>query len=138
MPDVNAPLFRSDNHWRINSSGMACCPELSPLTTVADGISVSPVTLSLERAFLMYTNELFDHFAVSSWINQRPCYEGAASAPIARSRQQEPLDEAGVDVIAVRYEGLIHDYGLLNYLSRVPAVRAALHQAAEMLKKHLE
>jgi acetyl esterase len=48
------------------------------------------------------------------------------------------LDEAGVDVIAVRYEGLIHDYGLLNYLSQVPAVRAALHQAAEMLKRHLE
>ena len=48
------------------------------------------------------------------------------------------LDEAGVDVTAVRYEGLIHDYGLLNFLSQVPAVRAALHQAAEMLKKHLK
>ena len=48
------------------------------------------------------------------------------------------LDEAGVDVTAVRYEGLIHDYGLLNGLSEVPAVRDALHQAAEMLKKHLK
>lgn len=48
------------------------------------------------------------------------------------------LDEAGVDVTAVRYEGLIHDYGLLNALSDVPAVRDALHQAAEMLKKHLK
>lgn len=48
------------------------------------------------------------------------------------------LDEAGVDVTAVRYEGLIHDYGLLNFLSQVPAVRDALHQAAEMLKKHLK
>jgi acetyl esterase len=47
------------------------------------------------------------------------------------------LDEAGVDVTAVRYEGLIHDYGLLNALSAVPAVRDALHQAAETLKKHL-
>jgi acetyl esterase len=47
------------------------------------------------------------------------------------------LDEAGVDVIAVRYEGLIHDYGLLNAISQVPAVRAALHQAAEELRKHL-
>lgn len=47
------------------------------------------------------------------------------------------LDEAGVDVTAVRYEGLIHDYGLLNALSGVPAVRDALHQAAETLKKHL-
>jgi len=48
------------------------------------------------------------------------------------------LDAAGVDVTAVRYEGLIHDYGLLNALSQVPAVRDALHQAAETLKKHLK
>ena len=48
------------------------------------------------------------------------------------------LDEAGVDVTAVRYEGLIHDYGLLNALSKVPAVRDALHQAAGMLKKRLK
>jgi acetyl esterase/lipase len=48
------------------------------------------------------------------------------------------LDEAGVDVTAVRYEGLIHDYGLLNALSEVPAVRDAFHQAAEMLGKHLK
>lgn len=47
------------------------------------------------------------------------------------------LDAAGVDVTAVRYENLIHDYGLLNAISQVPAVRDALHQAAEMLKKHL-
>ena len=47
------------------------------------------------------------------------------------------LDGAGVDVTAVRYEGLIHDYGLLNAISQVPAVRAALHQAAQELKKHL-
>ncbi|HEY0789967.1 MAG TPA: alpha/beta hydrolase [Chthoniobacterales bacterium] len=47
------------------------------------------------------------------------------------------LDGAGVDVTAVRYNGLIHDYGLLNAISQVPAVRAALHQAAEELKRHL-
>jgi len=48
------------------------------------------------------------------------------------------LDLAGVDVTSVRYENLIHDYGLLNAISQVPAVRDALHQAAEMLKKHLK
>jgi len=47
------------------------------------------------------------------------------------------LDAAGVDVIAVRYSGLIHDYGLLNALSEVPAVRTALQQAADELKKRL-
>src|SRR5215813_5401408 len=48
------------------------------------------------------------------------------------------LDLAGVDVTVVRYEKLIHDYGLLNALSQVPAVRDALHQASEMLQKHLQ
>ncbi len=48
------------------------------------------------------------------------------------------LDVAGVDVTVVRYENLIHDYGLLNAISHVPAVRDALHQVSEMLKKHLK
>jgi len=47
------------------------------------------------------------------------------------------LDQAGVQVTAVRYSGLIHDYGLLNALSDVPAVRAALHQASETLRQYL-
>jgi acetyl esterase len=48
------------------------------------------------------------------------------------------LDAAGVDVTVVRYESLIHDYGLLNAISQVPAVRDALHQTAEMLRRHLK
>ncbi|KHJ67372.1 alpha/beta hydrolase [Pantoea rodasii] len=48
------------------------------------------------------------------------------------------LDAAGVDVIVTRYNGLIHDYGLLNGLSDVPAVRTAIRQAAEELKTHLQ
>ena len=47
------------------------------------------------------------------------------------------LDSAGVDVTMVRYENLIHDYGLLNGISQVPAVRDALHQTAEMLRRYL-
>lgn len=47
------------------------------------------------------------------------------------------LDAAGVDVIAVRYSGLIHDWGLLNPISQVPAVRASLLQVAEELKRRL-
>jgi acetyl esterase/lipase len=47
------------------------------------------------------------------------------------------LDAAGVDTTVVRYENLIHDYGLLNAISQVPAVRDALHQASETLRKHL-
>jgi acetyl esterase/lipase len=48
------------------------------------------------------------------------------------------LDAAGVDVTAVRYNGMIHDFGLLNALSEVPSTRSALLQASEELKKHLK
>ncbi|MDH0626143.1 alpha/beta hydrolase [Pseudomonas mosselii] len=48
------------------------------------------------------------------------------------------LDAAGVPVTAVRYNGLIHDYGLLNVLSTVPSVRSAMDQAAQALKDHLQ
>ncbi len=47
------------------------------------------------------------------------------------------LDAAGVTVTAVRYNGMIHDYGLLNPLAKVPAVQAAMRQAALELKTHL-
>jgi len=47
------------------------------------------------------------------------------------------LDEAGVEVTAIRYSNLIHDYGLLNALSTVPAVQSAMRQAADELKLRL-
>ncbi|WP_434711098.1 alpha/beta hydrolase [Pseudomonas sp. R1-1] len=49
----------------------------------------------------------------------------------------QKLDAAGVDVTAVRYNGMIHDYGLLNPLSQVPQVKAAMRQAGTELKAHL-
>jgi acetyl esterase len=48
------------------------------------------------------------------------------------------LDAAGVPVVTTRYNGMIHDFGLLNALSDVPATRAALHQAGETLKAQLK
>lgn len=48
------------------------------------------------------------------------------------------MDEAGVEVTVVRYDGLIHDYGLLNPLATVPAVRSSVLQAGAELKKHLK
>ncbi|WP_119079227.1 alpha/beta hydrolase [Chitinophaga alhagiae] len=47
------------------------------------------------------------------------------------------LDEAGVPVTLTRYAGLIHDYGLLNALAGVPAVKTALLQAAAVIKRSL-
>lgn len=48
------------------------------------------------------------------------------------------LDEAGVPVTVARYNGTIHDFGLLNHLSDLPATRSAFLQAAGELKKHMD
>ena len=48
------------------------------------------------------------------------------------------LDRAGVDVTSTRYNGLIHDYGLLNALSQVSGVRSAMLQASAELKTRLQ
>jgi acetyl esterase len=47
------------------------------------------------------------------------------------------LDEAGVPVTLVLYDGTIHDFGLLNGLADLPATRSAFQQAAAELKKYL-
>lgn len=48
------------------------------------------------------------------------------------------LDEAGIPVTVTRYNGVIHDFGLLNPLSHEPAVKVALSQAGSELRKHLK
>lgn len=48
------------------------------------------------------------------------------------------MSEAGVAVTLTRYQGMIHDYGLLNPIAHVPAVKDALFQAAAVLKNTLK
>lgn len=47
------------------------------------------------------------------------------------------LDEAGVAVSAVRYQGMIHDFGLLNGLAHLPQVKDLFVHCGTELKKHL-
>ncbi len=47
------------------------------------------------------------------------------------------LDEAGVPVTTIRYNGMIHDFGLLNGLAALPAVKSLIAHAAATLRKHL-
>lgn len=47
------------------------------------------------------------------------------------------LDEAGVEVTTVRYNGMIHDFGLLNPLAHLPQVKSLFEYAAVDLKKNL-
>ncbi|MDB5025878.1 MAG: alpha/beta hydrolase [Mucilaginibacter sp.] len=48
------------------------------------------------------------------------------------------LDEAGVKVTTVRYNGVIHDFGLLNGLATIPQTRELFMQAAAHLKSYLQ
>ena len=48
------------------------------------------------------------------------------------------LNEAGVDTTVTRYNGMIHDFGLLNPLADISAVQDALDQAGQALQKYLE
>ncbi|NKK62852.1 alpha/beta hydrolase fold domain-containing protein [Rhizobium leguminosarum bv. viciae] len=47
------------------------------------------------------------------------------------------LDAAGVHVKSVRYNGMIHDFGLSNVFSHLPAPRSAIAQASQELKTNL-
>lgn len=47
------------------------------------------------------------------------------------------LKAAGVSVDAVRYDGTIHDFVLLNALRHVPSTEAAIDQASEGIRRHL-
>jgi acetyl esterase/lipase len=48
------------------------------------------------------------------------------------------LKEAGVAVIATRYNGMIHDFVLLNAIHEVPGVQAALQQASDAIRDALK
>lgn len=48
------------------------------------------------------------------------------------------LNQAGVAVTLTRYNGMIHDYGLLNPLADIPAVQTAILQAAAVIKVSLK
>ncbi|CAM3679248.1 alpha/beta hydrolase [Paracidovorax anthurii] len=47
------------------------------------------------------------------------------------------LDAAGVDAVVTRYNGMIHDFGLLNPLAHLAGTRTAMEQAGAELRRHL-
>ncbi|MFV0420309.1 MAG: alpha/beta hydrolase [Dysgonomonas sp.] len=48
------------------------------------------------------------------------------------------LNEAGVDVTTVRYNGVIHDFGLLNGFANIPETRSLIIHTAAVLKHYLK
>lgn len=69
-----------------------------------------------------------------------PALIQVADADILRDEGEaygRKLDEAGVTVTTIRYNGMIHDFGLLNPLSNLPQTKSLFLHAAAELKKHL-
>jgi acetyl esterase len=48
------------------------------------------------------------------------------------------LEQAGVKVLSVRYNGMIHDFGMLNGLAETAQIKGLIELAAAELKKHLQ
>lgn len=48
------------------------------------------------------------------------------------------LKEAGIAVTAIRYNGMIHDFVLLNAIRDVPGVQAAIEQASKAIREALK
>ena len=48
------------------------------------------------------------------------------------------LDAAGVETSTIRFNGVIHDFGLLNGLAEIPQTKELFQQAAFMLEKYLK
>jgi len=48
------------------------------------------------------------------------------------------LDEAGVNETTIRFNGVIHDFGLLNGLADIPQTKAMFMEAAAYLRKYLK
>jgi acetyl esterase/lipase len=70
-----------------------------------------------------------------------PPLEARAESDILRDEGEaygRKLDEAGVKVTTVRYDGRIHDFGLLNGLAEEPAVRSLFAHAAAELQHYLQ
>ena len=47
------------------------------------------------------------------------------------------LDAAGVEVATLRFNGVIHDFGMLNGLATIPQTKALVLQAGAALKRHM-
>lgn len=74
----------------------------------------------------------FDKTTINSWEDKE--FDILFDEGVAHGRK---LDEAGVSTTLTEYKGFIHDYGMLNPLSHIPAVQEALTQAAAVLHEAL-
>jgi acetyl esterase len=108
----------------------------------------------LARAFMKYGWDLYapdektrDHPYVSPLRASNEELNGLPPALVITAENDPLRDEgeayarklkaAGVPVSAVRYNGTIHDFVLLNALRKVPSTKAALEQISSGIREHI-
>lgn len=72
--------------------------------------------------------------------NLPPTLVQVAEFDVLRDEGEEfarKLDQAGVEVSSMRYNGMIHDWGLLNPLAKSPGTQAMVRHMAADLQKYL-
>ena len=47
------------------------------------------------------------------------------------------LEDAGVSVLSIQYNGTIHDFGILTALANVPSTKAAISRTAQEIRAHI-
>ncbi|WFU26453.1 alpha/beta hydrolase [Bradyrhizobium sp. CB1717] len=109
----------------------------------------------LARAFMKYGWDLYapdtktrDNPYVSPLRADTHALEGLPPALVITAENDPLRDEgeayarklkdAGISVDAVRYNGTIHDFVLLNALRHVPSTEAAIDQVSQGVRRHLE
>jgi len=95
-------------------------------------------TTNLEEREEIYASPL--NASLELLKNFPPTLIQVAEADVLREEGEafgRKLDDAGVEVTTVRYNGMIHDFGLLNPLAHLPQVKSLFEYAAADLKKNL-
>lgn len=79
--------------------------------------------------------------SVSELSNLPPTLIEVAENDILRDEAEalgRKLDEAGIDVTTIRYNGVIHDFGMLNIYAQIPQTKTLITTSAAMLKHYLK
>jgi len=112
-----------------------------PAQTRADVIGIRNARLADRIHRMHQAKQAHWYVKRPSCIGLPPALIQVAESDILRDEGEaygRKLDAAGVKVTTVRYDGMIHDFGVLNGLAEEPAVRSLFAQAAAELKQYLQ